>query len=94
MSVDYYSCKKCGHNFPDCGEYFTCSSCETMYCCDECGDREDEGEWDDGVDDKTTCAKCRGEWLPDCDILKFCLERLGLSRAQAEMMAILEAKGS
>lgn len=40
MGVDYYTCKNCGENFPDCGdcEYYEPESCK--YCRHE--DYEDD----------------------------------------------------
>lgn len=36
MGVDYYTCKNCGENFPDCGDYVSCESCFAHWCSNEC----------------------------------------------------------
>jgi hypothetical protein len=39
MSVDWYSCKKCGRTFPDCGHYVHCE-CGEHWCSDECAEAD------------------------------------------------------
>lgn len=36
MSIDYFTCKRCENNFPDCGYFVNCESCFSCWCSDEC----------------------------------------------------------
>ena len=44
MSVDYYSCERCGDTFPDCGDYTTCNEdaggCGRTWCDDGCAEAD------------------------------------------------------
>lgn len=48
MSVDYYSCKKCGSTFPDCGDFERCSGdaggCGRVWCCTDCSEKDEQVE--------------------------------------------------
>jgi hypothetical protein len=67
MSVDYYSCERCGDTFPDCGYYTTCSEdkggCGRTWCSDECADEDGhipqycklDKEIEDGYCDSEEC---------------------------------------
>lgn len=39
MGVDWYSCKRCGETFPDCGDYVSCE-CGESWCSDECAEAD------------------------------------------------------
>lgn len=85
MGVDYYSCQNCQETYPDCGDYFTCTGCESNFCSTQCGGRKVEaastrGSWDD----KTSCVLCRKEVITDSDMVIFLLRRLGITRLHAE----------
>ena len=34
MGVEFYTCENRGTTFPDCGEYVSCETCGTKWCCD------------------------------------------------------------
>ena len=44
MSIDYYSCERCGNTFPDCGDYTTCNEdaggCGRTWCSDKCAEKD------------------------------------------------------
>lgn len=40
MGVEFYTCDNCGTTFPDCGEYVSCETCWTKWCCDECAEED------------------------------------------------------
>lgn len=99
MGVDFYTCQNesCGYNFPDCGRYYTCSSCESMFCSDDCGGKEylfDENgehiETDWGS--ASTCILCRKESISSSDMIRFLLAKLSLTYDQAADMLRKEAK--
>lgn len=99
MGVDFYTCQNesCGYNFPDCGHYYTCSSCESMFCSDKCGGKqyiEDEKgnrqETDWGL--ASTCILCRKESISSGDMIRFLLVKLGLTYDQAAVMFRAESK--
>lgn len=99
MGVDFYTCQNesCGYNFPDCGDYYTCSSCESMFCSAKCGGRqyiEDENgnrpETDWG--DATNCVLCRLESISSSDMIHFLLAKLGLTYSQAADMFRKESR--
>lgn len=90
MGVDYYTCQNesCGYNFPDCGRYYTCSTCESMFCSWECGGREfildENGERQDSdFGDASTCILCRKESISSNDMIRFLLAKLSLTYDQA-----------
>ncbi|HVI40874.1 MAG TPA: hypothetical protein VM577_09455 [Anaerovoracaceae bacterium] len=83
MGVDFYSCAQCGECFPDCGPYFTCSSCEQMFCCDECGVRKVEQPGEKRWQDVTSCLLCRKEDVTDSTLLYFVLNKFNLSYEEA-----------
>jgi hypothetical protein len=86
MSVDFWSCHNCGETFPDCGEYVSCESCGTVWCCDECAEEEGYIEehckkWDvcgyDDLNEERKIRKCDYEWCDTCpeyvaDSCKYC----------------------
>jgi len=89
MGVDYYTCQACSHNFPDCGHYFTCGTCENMFCDEECGKKEyvldedgceQENEWGGEL---TSCILCREEVATDSDLLRVILGHFKIDREQA-----------
>lgn len=86
MGVSFYTCEECGHNFPDCGDYFRCYSCNSKFCSDECGGREVEDEEQEETEDDweeiTTCIFCRMESATDTDLLNFLLKTYNLTRNQ------------
>lgn len=89
MGIDYYTCSNCQHNFPDCGDFHTCS-CERHFCSTECAkieyleedDEEDENDYD-YVEDKTTCLYCRGDGASHEDLFYFLLRRYSISEEEA-----------
>jgi hypothetical protein len=90
MGIDFYSCENCGHNFPDCGEYFSCSGCYAKFCSDECGGRQlhfselDEDEDEESIeDDHTTCVLCRKETAIDHELLAFVLKHFKMTYDEA-----------
>lgn len=40
MGVEFYTCDNCGETFADCGEYVSCETCWTKWCCDECAEED------------------------------------------------------
>lgn len=40
MGVEFYTCDNCGETFADCGEYVSCETCCTKWCCDECAEED------------------------------------------------------
>lgn len=87
MGVDWYTCQNesCSQTYPDCSRYYTCSSCESSFCSDECGAKqyiEDENgnrtETDWG--EASTCILCRHE---SGEMIHFLLAKLGLTYDQA-----------
>jgi hypothetical protein len=86
MGVDYYTCQNCGQTYADCSYYFTCTNCESGFCSDKCGGRKVEKASASGKywDDETSCVLCREEVIPDSDMVNFLLNRLGMTRTQAE----------
>lgn len=90
MGVDYYACQNCGRTFPDCGNYFSCYTCDSRYCSDECGGKEyvpeDPGEEEEEEKDwevATTCILCRRETIRDSDLVSFLCQKLNLTYDQA-----------
>jgi hypothetical protein len=85
MGIDYYSCKRCGEGFPDCGDYVSCGeNCSNHWCSYECA-KEDgfvQGENEDGDRDyyKDSCKYCREENFEDSALLEFALITLELTR--------------
>ena len=81
MGVDFYPCGVCGEIFGDCGEYYTCLSCE-HYLCAICGRKADEEygsvENDMYGDDPAKCEACAGDIVLDAAIVKFLLEKYNL----------------
>lgn len=86
MGVDFLSCKSCGHNFPDCGDYVSCE-CGEHWCCDDCAEgdgfqHEEEGftpknsKWEQ----ETSCSFCREEDYEDYQLLSFAITKLGMTR--------------
>lgn len=101
MGVDYYTCQNesCGYNFPDCGRFFICGTCESMFCCDECGGSkpvlDEEGDKVEGYDFgayMTTCILCRKESISSDNMVRFLLGKLGLTYEQAVDMFRKEPK--
>ena len=95
MGVDFYTCQneECGYNYPDCGYFFTCTSCESRFCSDDCGGRqyvEDENgdriESQEWCGYETTCILCRKESVSDRDMVCFLLKKMGLTYDQAVEM--------
>jgi hypothetical protein len=80
MGVDFYACQNCGETYPDCGDYFTCSTCESSFCSDECGGCQVAD------DDTTSCVLCRVEVILDSDLLDFLLKGHNLTRSEAEAL--------
>lgn len=96
MGVDFYTCENsdCGYNFPDCGDYFGCD-CGHHYCSPECGGRQLSAEIEDNQfcdysndypEEITTCIICRGEVIPNEDLLQFLLKKYSLTRQEATIM--------
>lgn len=86
MGVDFYICHNCEETFPDCGEYVSCESCGTKWCCEECA--EEEGYIEEhctkynvfgysDLKDEQRIRKCEKTYCSDCefyvpDSCKFC----------------------
>lgn len=89
MGIDFYSCEECGYNFPDCGEYFSCTGCEARFCSTECGGRklmvEDE-EAEDYNEDMTSCILCRKETATDRDLLYFLFKHFKMTHEEAMVL--------
>lgn len=90
MGVDFYTCQNesCGRTYPDCGRYYTCSSCESSFCSDTCGGKqyiEDENgnrkETDWG--EASNCILCRYESISSGEMIGFLLAKLGVTYDQA-----------
>ena len=90
MGVDFYTCENCGYNFPDCGPYFSCYSCESRFCSTKCGGRKLECEQEEKRKDGsswflevTSCVLCRKEEVTDRSLMLFLLKRCSLSYDEA-----------
>lgn len=81
MGVDFYACNYCEETFCDAGYYFSCD-CGYHYCDNKCGDRKTDEE----DEDKSTCRRCRREYIDDGEILHFILAKFGLTREEAVVM--------
>ena len=77
MGVDFYSCSRCGETFPDCGDYVRCD-CWMKWCSDECAEKDGFVPDDEELSIECSCKFCREE-----ELLKHCLQRLGISREEA-----------
>ena len=99
MGVDYFVCSCCNTTFPDCGEYFTCTVCERMYCgvCGEkevdkygCGDPPEgkEGWYPDN--DPDGCYQCDPKNVNDDDLLLYLIEKSGKTVEELKAQVIEE----
>ena len=94
MGVDWYVCQneECKGTYPDCGEYFTCSTCESNFCWETCGgkqkivDEHGEPKLDRDGYKLTTCILCRREQIRTQEVLDFLLKRANLTRSEAEAL--------
>lgn len=86
MGVDFITCERCGHNFPDCGDFVRCNDeCGIDWCSYECAEEdgyiqnyeEDENGWEI---DMSTCKYCREEDFDDSELLVYALKLLDCSR--------------
>lgn len=100
MGVDWYACQNeaCGETYPDCGNYFTCTGCESSFCSTDCGGRQyvedEDGNYKESTwgGNLTSCILCRYESVSSRDLIHFLLGKLGLTYEQAEVMCREEAK--
>lgn len=82
MSVDYYSCAICDHNFPDCGDYYYCDECGNHFCSRDCAKLELLDEDDEG-NETNNCCICRKEEANDYILLEALLTHYNLTREDA-----------
>lgn len=89
MGVDFYTCQNddCRETFCDAGYYFSCY-CGYHYCSNECGARQ----YDEDDEDKSSCIRCRREFIDDGELVHFLLGKLGLTREAAVLMLKEESK--
>lgn len=92
MGVDWYPCNACRETFPDCGEYWRCGNCGTMWCSEDCSNKHGYKQVDN--EELDSCHFCRGEDASDRTLLEFALEILKVSRKDliADLNKSLEAK--
>lgn len=83
MGIDYITCSSCPENFPDCGDFALCTSCESEFCTDECAKLKNLGKKNKYDEELTTCVICRNEHISDDKLIKFLLKRCLLTRSKA-----------
>lgn len=83
MGVDYYTCQNCSDTFPDCGYYFTCNGCESMFCSNECGKKQSVDGKNRWNEDLTSCIFCRHEAVTDRSVLLFLCRKYGITEEDA-----------
>lgn len=89
MSIDYYSCAICGHNFPDCGDYVSCEHCFNHFCSKKCAkmayaELDEEADIDNNEEEEYPhCCICRKEAANDYILLEALLRHFNLTREQA-----------
>jgi|WetSurMetagenome_2_1015567.scaffolds.fasta_scaffold979346_1 hypothetical protein len=95
MGVDYYTCHECGHNFPDCGDFFPCD-CGCFYCNEECGEREstesDEPDDEGYYEEINTCKYCRLEAVTEHELLVFICKKYNIIYEDAVKECIEDLK--
>jgi hypothetical protein len=95
MGVDYYTCANCARNFPDCGDYFDCITCENVFCSNKCGKKIVETDVEDGCyKEKISCLLCREEVISDNNLMQFLLNHCNLTYEQAVELYKNKLKGA
>ena len=98
IGVDFSECPACGECYPDCGEFFSCTSCGTTICgnCErkyQCGSYSNETDFpledEDGNeisydDDYRNCPYCNLTLIHQSDLFEFALEILGVTKEELE----------
>jgi hypothetical protein len=86
MGVDWLTCRTCGENFPDCGDFVGCE-CGEHWCSDECAETDGFQHEEDGFvppnskwEQETSCDICREEDFEDYQLLTLAMKKLGLTR--------------
>jgi hypothetical protein len=87
MSVDYYTCDKCGHGFRDDSDDYRHCKCGYCFCSAECGKLENiQEKYDEKTDsyavDKNipiTCIFCRKESYTTSDLFNALVAHYNLS---------------
>jgi hypothetical protein len=90
MSIDFYSCARCGDSFPDCGDYCHCDECGNVFCSYECAELdaveldeaapEDESETEEYRYEPMNCCICRKEVANDYILLETLLRHYKITR--------------
>jgi hypothetical protein len=86
MSIDYFSCDRCGESFPDVIDFVSCD-CGINWCSSECAEGDGYREEPDGYlpegdtyERDTSCKYCRHEDFSDSELLSFSLTKLNMNR--------------
>jgi hypothetical protein len=82
MGVVFKVCEHCEKVFPDCQDYFYCT-CDSIFCSAECGGRQVEQEQTAEYEEHISCIICRGELIPDSELLSFLLAKYNLTWEEA-----------
>lgn len=82
MGVEFYPCAGCNEVWCDCGDFFSCSTCESTFCSEECGGRQVIKAGEKRWQDETTCVLCRRDRATDGDLLYFLLRKYNLTREE------------
>ena len=101
MGIDYFTCKSCGSNFPDCTDFVSCD-CGEHWCDEECAecdgyeevyisDYEDEDEDEEATE--KSCNFCRNEDFDDVTLFYYALGLMGISREKLVEMKKNEFAG-
>lgn len=80
MGISYHTCAKCSRNFPDCGDFTVCDSCEAWFCSYECADLKDTDKYDKYNEEIKNCVLCRKEFITDEQILDYLLKKFNLDK--------------
>jgi hypothetical protein len=91
MGIDYYTCCSCDKSFPDCGSYYNCEFCGSMFCSRKCADLklievDEDDEEDSGEDtyvEEYSCCVCRKEDAPANVLLNVLLKHFKISYEDA-----------
>lgn len=63
MGVRFYTCRSCKDNFPDVRPHFQCFTCSSMFCSDECGDKQIFKESEPEYEELTNCKARAAPWI-------------------------------
>ena len=104
MGRSYYVCDGCKDTYPDDSEYVIHCSCERAYCDVKCAEKygwhydektgDDEIDFDDYGEIKSSCDYCSNKIATDEDLLVYILELLNKSRSEIEKDYLASLKGN